>query len=497
MADNTTFQNSNSILNAFKNKFATKVNSIYVNSLKREVNFREVSVTEQKSLSKTMIENESRRDIVYDTQCALINRLCLENDDKKLREDAKEAAHIALPDAAAAEGIDMSTSKGASFAMKFTNDFIQKYIAEHSFDIYSLTEFDRIRILMEIYQNNYFKDEIVYKCKECGTENRYPFDFSKIIDRFNEFDLTDQTYTIEDNRYVYNFILNYPSVRSVSQFYKMYVKKYKGASAKEKDVLDNLENDTKKVKEEAREAARVAMPAAMEAEGIEMGTPQAATFAVKFTNDFIQKYVSEHGFDVYTLTEFDRIRILMEIYQNNYFKDEITYKCKECGAENKYTLDFSKIIDRFNEFDLTDQTYTLEDKQYVYNFVLNYPSVKNVSQFYKMYVKKYKGVSAKEKDVLDNLENVDYINLYIKQIELIDKEKGTKDIADLSLMSYSDIESLIEVFPQNIIFSEDTGVLRYIAKNFIEKINSVFQYEKCAQCGAEAPAGLGSVADFL
>lgn len=334
MAENTLTQNSSSILNTFKNKFATKVNAVYVNSLKREVNFREVSVTEQKSLSKTMIENESRRDIIYDTQCALINRLCLENDEKKIREEAKEAARIALPDAVEAEGIDMTSSKGSVFAMKFTNDFVQKYISEHSFDIYNLTEFDRIRILMEIYQNNYFKDEIVYKCKECG-------------------------------------------------------------------------------------------------------------------------------------------------------------------AENKYTLDFTKIIDRFNEFDLTDQTYTLEDKQYVYNFVLNYPSVRNVSQFYKMYVKKYKGASAKEKDVLDNLENIDYINLYIKQIELIDKETGNKDVADFSLMTYSDIEKLIEVFPQNIIFSEDTGVIRYIAKNFMEKINSVFQYEKCAQCGAEAPVGIGSVSDFL
>lgn len=329
-----TIQNPSSILNVFKNKFATKVNAVYVNSLKREVNFREVSVTEQKSLSKTMIENENRRDIVYDTQCALINRLCLENDEKRIREEAKAAARIAMPTAAEAEGIDMTSSKGANFAVKFTNDFVQKYISEHSFDVYSLTEFDRIRILMEIYQNNYFKDEI-------------------------------------------------------------------------------------------------------------------------------------------------------------------TYKCKECGCENKYPLDFSKIIDRFNEFDLADQTYTIEDKQYVYNFVLNYPTVRNVSQFYKMYVKKYKGASAKEKDVLDNLENVDYINLYIKQIELIDKENQTKDVADLSLMSYSDIEKLIEMFPQNIVFSEDTGVLRYIAKNFIEKINSVFKYEKCAQCGAEAPVGLGSVADFL
>lgn len=334
MMNNNTLQNSNSILNAFKNKFATKVNAIYVNSLKREVNFREVSVTEQKSLSKTMIENESRRDIIYDTQCALINRLC-------------------------------------------------------------------------------------------------------------------------------------------------------------------LENDVKKVREEAREAARIALPAAIVAEGIEDGTADAANFTVKFTNDFIQKYVSEHSFDVYSLTEFDRIRILMEIYQNNYFKDEVVYKCKECGCENKYPLDFSKIVERFNDFDLSDKTYTIEDKQYVYNFVVNYPSVKNVSQFYKMYVKKYKGASAKEKDVLDNLENVDYTTLYIKQIELIDKKNGTREVADFSLMTYSDIEALIEVFPQNIIFSDETGILRYIAKNFIEKINGVFQYEKCAQCGAEAPVGLGSVSDFL
>lgn len=332
MADTT--QNPNSILNAFKNKFSTKVNAVYVNSLKREVNFREVSVTEQKTLSKTMIENENRKDIIYDAQCALINRLCLENDQNQIREAA-------------------------------------------------------------------------------------------------------------------------------------------------------------------REAARVELPKAIEAEGIELGTPQAATFAVKFTNDFVQKYVSEHGFDVYSLTEFDRIRILMEIYQNNYFKDEIVYKCKECGCENSYPFDFSKIIERFNEFDLEDHTYTIEDNQYVYNFVLNYPTVKSVSQFFKSYVKKYKGASAKEKDVLDSLEGTEYINLYIKQIELIDKKAQTKEVADLSLFTYSDIEKLIEMFPQNIIFSEDTGVLRYIAKNFLEKINGVFKYEKCAQCGAEAPIGLGSVSDFL
>ena len=50
-------KDKNSMLNSFKQEFSTSVISIYVNSLKRDVNFREVTVKEQKSLSKTMIQN--------------------------------------------------------------------------------------------------------------------------------------------------------------------------------------------------------------------------------------------------------------------------------------------------------------------------------------------------------------------------------------------------------------------------------------------------------
>jgi len=335
--DNTfdsTTRNANSILNAFSKKFATKVNAVYINSLKREVNFREVSVNEQKTLSKTMVGNEQRKDIVYDSQCALINRLCLENDDSSLKQKANAAAKEALPDA------------------------------------------------------------------------------------------------IKENK-------------------------------------------------------------------VDLGTPEGAAFVSRFTNEYVKKYISDNSFDIYNLTEFDRLRILMEIYQNNYINDEISFKCPSCGFENKYKLDFSKVIEKFNEFDLSDQTYTVEDNNFVYNFVLNYPTVRNVSQFYKMYAKQYKNTTAKEKDALDNLESVDYINLYIKRIEMIDKSTQEKDIADLSYMTYDDIEKLISMFPQNIIFSDDKGVLNYIAKNLIMKINSVFEYEKCTSCGAQAPVGIGGVSDFL
>ena len=100
----TPTKNNNEVLNVFKNEFASTLIPVYVNSLKREVNFKEVTVIDQKALSKTMIQNENRKDIVYDTQCALINKVC----------------------------------------------------AEEGFSIYNLTEFDRIRILMEIYSANYF-----------------------------------------------------------------------------------------------------------------------------------------------------------------------------------------------------------------------------------------------------------------------------------------------------------------------------------------------------
>jgi len=62
-------QNGKDIFNAFKQKFSTTVRRINVNSLGKEVGFREITVNEQKTLSKTSIENERRKDIIYDAQC--------------------------------------------------------------------------------------------------------------------------------------------------------------------------------------------------------------------------------------------------------------------------------------------------------------------------------------------------------------------------------------------------------------------------------------------
>ena len=274
--------NKDSIMNSFKEEFSTSIIPIYINSLKRTVNFREVSVKEQKTLSKTLIQNESRKDIVYDTQCALINKLCLED-----------------------------------------------------------------------------------------------------------------------------------------------------------------------------------------------------------------------GFDVYKLTEFDRIRILMEIYSSNYIQNDIKFKCPECGIENSYRIDFDAITVKMNEFNIEPKTYSIEDKVRIYNFTLNYPNVYNVSEFYKEYLKQYKTASQREREMLDNMGNIEYINLFITEVEIINKQTQTKNKADLTLMSLKEIEYLFSLFPQNIMFDDTTGVLQHITKEFIDKINSIFQYEKCAQCGYQTKEGIGDLIDFF
>ena len=108
-------------LNAIKSKFISTVIKIYINSLGREVSFREITVAEQKKLSRIMIDNEDRKDIVYDAQCAILQSICLEED----------------------------------------------------LDIYSLTEFDKIKLLLLLYQRNMAKHDITFVCPECHSENKY------------------------------------------------------------------------------------------------------------------------------------------------------------------------------------------------------------------------------------------------------------------------------------------------------------------------------------
>lgn len=211
----------------------------------------------------------------------------------------------------------------------------------------------------------------------------------------------------------------------------------------------------------------------------------------------INKLALNEGFDVYALTEFDRIKILMEVYQSNFFKNKTEFKCKECGCQNQYELDFSKAVENMDKIKLEELEYEYSDKVRSFKFRFAYPLVKTVSGFYKFYAGKYRNVNQKERQVLDNMGNIEYINLFIKSVEVSHIGSEADPLkADFASMKYADIEELLAMFPQDIFYNEN-GIINFVTKNYLEKLNGAFEKPTCQHCGAVYDESVGGVGDFL
>lgn len=162
----------------FEEDFATGLTPIYVNTLGKDFRFREITVMQQKSLSRIMIGNESRKDVIYDAQCQLVNQAC----------------------------------------------------ADEGFDIYALTEFDRIKLLIALYQANMFQRDVDFTCSECGAKNKYRFDFDKTLSRLDAIDVSDERFQYQTKTCAFDFLVGYPSVKTVSAFHKQYCARNRAVS---------------------------------------------------------------------------------------------------------------------------------------------------------------------------------------------------------------------------------------------------------------------------
>jgi uncharacterized protein YqkB len=160
---------TNDIMQALQQEFATTVNKIYIHSLDREVGFREVRVAEQKTITKILVENEGKEDVIYASMLALIKTLCLEAD---------------------------------------------------TIDFDKLTELDRIKIMIELYQNNFFQSNMTYECNECQTENEFELNFEKIVENLNQLKFDDITINIDDKHRNYTFVINFPTTKRMADFLK-------------------------------------------------------------------------------------------------------------------------------------------------------------------------------------------------------------------------------------------------------------------------------------
>ena len=81
---------------------------------------------------------------------------------------------------------------------------------------------------------------------------------------------------------------------------------------------------------------------------------------------------------------------------------------------------------------------------------------------------------------------MEYINLFLKSVEIESKQKGTTRRIDLE--SYAKtygaaiVEEILSKFTQDVLYS-DKGALQYVAENLLKKMNDSFEKHACINCG--------------
>lgn len=177
-------------LSKFKQALGAGLFPIKLFSTDEEVMMRELTVTDQKTLSKTALVNGSRRDVLYNAQCALVNSC----------------------------------------------------VKKEGFDVNEYTEFDRIALLARLYQQNYFNNDIHYTCSKCGKENVYKLDFGKILNKLDDAWSDDKVYVINAGDKEFHFTVGWPKVKTISDFYAKYYRTYAASNEKVQNTIDQLSN---------------------------------------------------------------------------------------------------------------------------------------------------------------------------------------------------------------------------------------------------------------
>lgn len=164
------------------------------------------------------------------------------------------------------------------------------------------------------------------------------------------------------------------------------------------------------------------------------------------------------------------------------FSNNVKFTCKQCGAENIYTLNFDRVLAKLDEIGLAPKELDYENKNFKFKFTLQYPFVRRISSFYKAYYLKHKVTSKKDARMNDSMTNMEYVNLFISKIDMEVKATGAKRSIDMSKYKASDVEDILAKFPQDVLYTED-GVMNFIAQEYLKKINDSFDKHKCAECG--------------
>ena len=179
----------------------------------------------------------------------------------------------------------------------------------------------------------------------------------------------------------------------------------------------------------------------------------------------------------------------------NKINPEIKFTCSNCGRENSYVLDTSKMLRNFAKTYKADKVFVVESGNRKFSINAGWPKVLAVEDFFKTYYKKYDNSGKAIKESMDNLSQVEYITMFIKSVTVSDPDDVLT--ANLEDMTYNERVQIIDSMPQSILFDDNTGIVSKIISEFVEPVNNVFKYNDCAFCGATQEGQVANLTDFL
>lgn len=189
------------------------------------------------------------------------------------------------------------------------------------------------------------------------------------------------------------------------------------------------------------------------------------------------------GFDVYELTEFDRIKLMLALYQSNVFADEVKFTCPVCGTQNSYNVGFDNTLRKLDAFDIKPQSFEYENKNFKFVFDVAYPLVKTMSMFYKsQYAKGLTMQSNQKPNTNTRIDNIEQMNLFVRKLKMTNKDTGIVREIDFSKYNVTDISDIFAMFPQDVVYS-DNGIINIITTKFINQLNNSFDKHACSSCG--------------
>lgn len=197
----------------------------------------------------------------------------------------------------------------------------------------------------------------------------------------------------------------------------------------------------------------------------------------------INKAALDPDFDVYQLSDFDRTKIMIALYQENVFQNDVKFVCEECGETNAYKMDFGATLRKLDDYVLEKKTFEYENRRFKYSFVLEYPSVRTVSRFHQSYCARHGNVPKKQQAADATMTNLEYINLFIKSVKVVNKETKAERVINMEDYKISDREDILAAFPQDALYAE-AGVLKYVVSQYIKPVNDCFDRHECLKCGA-------------